>query len=316
MITKSYKRPDISFIMPAYNSEKYISDPISELQKETKINWELIIIDDFSKDKTLEIVKNFKKKDKRIKVYKNLKKGKIHGLNHGFKMSKGKIIKFIDSDDILSKEYFKFFDELKKHQAHCHNAFITNNRLKIISNYNVNPQIISTSYKNVLIRLLSCAKAFWSCDRQIAKKIFPMPDKLPFEDVWINLIIKKYSKSIFHIQKPIYKYRQHDNQTFGGVLDFNEKKIIFRAKRMLKLIKILKKEPKIIYGFDRSILENITSFYKMMSLKSLTYFTILTSKQNLNHKLKLILYKKKPTLAKYCLYIKWKIDGIKKNFLK
>ena len=46
MITKSYNRPDVSFIMPAYNSEKYISDPIRELQKENKINWELIIIDD------------------------------------------------------------------------------------------------------------------------------------------------------------------------------------------------------------------------------------------------------------------------------
>lgn len=313
MTIKSYnKLPDVSFIMPAYNSEKYISEPIRELQKESKIKWELIIIDDFSEDKTLEIVKNFRKKDKRVKVYKNLKKGKVNGLNYGFKKSKGKIIKFVDSDDILSREYFKSFDKLKKYQAHCHNAFITDNELKIISRYNVNPLIISKSYKNVLAGLISCPKAFWSCERKIADKIFPLPISLPFEDVWINLIIKKNSKSILHIQKAIYKYRQHDNQTFGGLLNFNEKKVIFRAERMLKLIKILKRDTRIIHGFDKNILKKIGSFYQMMSSKRLSYYDILKSKQNLSEKLKLVFYKKLPTLAKYALYIKWKLDEINK----
>ena len=316
MITKSYNRPDVSFIMPAYNSEKYISDPIRELQKENKINWELIIIDDFSEDRTLEVVKSFKKKDKRIKIFRNIKKGKVAGLNYGFNKSNGKIIKFVDSDDILSVEYFKFFNKLKKYHAHCHNAFITDNELNIISKYIVNPLIIFTNYKYVLTKLITCPKAFWSFDRKIAKKIFPMPNDLPFEDVWINLIIKKHSKSIYHIKKSIYKYRQHKNQTFGGQLNFSEKKVIFRARRMLKLIKVLKKEPRIIYGFEKNIFKNITSFFQLMSSKRLSYFDILISKQNFSEKLKLIIYKKIPTFAKYALYIKWKIDEISKSLFK
>jgi len=313
MMTISKNKPVVSFIMPAYNAEKFISDPIKELQKKNKINWELIIIDDFSRDKTFKVVKNFRKKDKRIRVYKNLRKGKVLALNYGFSKSKGEIIKLIDSDDVLSQEYFNFLNKLKKYEAHCHNFFITDSKLDILFKYNVNPSLIFDSYKYNLVRLISFPKAVWSFNRQIANKIFPMPDDLPFEDVWISLIIKKNSKNILKINKPIYKYRQHDNQTFGGILSFSKKKIIFRARRMLKLIKVLKKEARIVHGFDKNILENIKNFFQMMSSKNLSYYTILTSDQYLNQKIKLMLYKKIPKLTNYALKIKWILDEFRKS---
>ena len=309
-------KPQISFIMPAYNSRKYIFDPIKELQKENKIKWELIIIDDFSNDNTYDFVKTFANSDKRVKIFRNLKKGKVRAINYGYQKSAGDIIKFIDSDDVLCNEYFRYYSYLKKNDSHFHDMIITDDKLKKITNYRINPIFIFKDYKHIASKLITFPKAVWSFNREIAKKIFPMPEDLPFEDVWINLIIKKNSKRMYHINKSIYKYRQHGDQTFGGILNYDKKKILFRAKRMLKLIKVLKKEPRITFGVEKKLFYNINAFFQMMNLKKLSYFKILFSNQSFEQKLKLILYKKATNLVKYFLYVKWKFDEIKKSWIK
>ena len=310
---KIRKKIQISFIMPARNSEKYISDSILELQKENDVTWELIIIDDHSTDKTFQIAKKFGKKDKRIKVVKNRKKGKVNGTNYGFSLSEGKIIKCIDSDDLLNRNYFKYFKYFKNYSAHCHNAFITDYKLKKIAKYSINPRLLYKDFDVVFSELLSFPKWAWSFDRRIAEKIFPMPENLPFEDIWINLIIKKHCKEIFYIKNPIYMYRQHDTQTFGGILNFDKEKVIFRANRMLKLINIIKLEPRIQGNLEKDIFRNIENYWKLMSLEELSYFNILKTKQKFIEKLKIILMKKIPFLPRYALYFKWRFDGLFKN---
>ena len=310
---KASQKIQISFIMPAYNSEQYIGDSIKELQKENEINWEIIIIDDFSKDKTYEIAKSFQEKDNRIKVFKNLKKGKVTGTNYGYSLSSGEIIKCIDSDDVLHKDYFKYFNQLLSYDAHCHNAFITNDNLNVIAKYSINPRLLSNNYNIVASELLSFPKWAWSFNRKIASNIFPMPENLPFEDIWINLIIKKHCKEIFYIKSPIYMYRQHDTQTFGGILNFDKQKVIFRANRMLKLINIIKLEPRIQDNLEKDIFRNIENYWKLMSLEELSYFNILKTKQKFIEKLKIILMKKIPFLPRYALYFKWRFDGLFKN---
>lgn len=303
----------ISFIMTAKNSEKYISDSILELQKENDILWELIIVDDHSSDKTLYIAKKFEKKDKRIKVFKNKKKGKVNATNYGYNFCKGETIKCIDSDDILEQEYFRYYKKFKNYKAHCHNAFITDNKLKKIIKYSVNPRLLYKEYDIVLSELLSFPKWAWSFNRQIAEKIFPMPEDLPFEDIWINLIIKKHCKEIFYIKKPIYMYRQHNTQTFGGILNFDKEKVIFRAKRMLKLIKIIKQQPRIYGSSKTDYFKNMESYWKLMSVEDLSYANIFKAQQKFIEKLKIFLIKRNPVMSKYAIYLKWKFDGLFKN---
>lgn len=63
--------PLVSVLMTSYNREKHISESIKSLLNSTYQNWELIVLDDFSKDKTYEIAKEYEKTDSRIKVFKN-----------------------------------------------------------------------------------------------------------------------------------------------------------------------------------------------------------------------------------------------------
>lgn len=90
----------VSIIMPSYNTEKYISESIASVQKQTYADWELIIVDDCSTDNTDEIVKPFLS-DKRIKYIKNeTNSGAAVSRNRALREAKGKWIAFLDSDDL------------------------------------------------------------------------------------------------------------------------------------------------------------------------------------------------------------------------
>ena len=59
----------VSIITPSYNSEKFISETIKSVLNQTYKNWEMLIIDDASKDKSIQIINTFCKQDSRIKLF-------------------------------------------------------------------------------------------------------------------------------------------------------------------------------------------------------------------------------------------------------
>lgn len=91
--------------MPAYNSEKFIGKAIKSILNQTYKNYEFIIIDDCSTDKTLDVIKKYSAKDKRIKFEKNKKNLGIAGnRNRLIELSRGKYIAWQDADDLSIKE--------------------------------------------------------------------------------------------------------------------------------------------------------------------------------------------------------------------
>lgn len=98
---------DLSIIVPAYNVEKYIEECIESVLKQEFKNYELIIVEDFSKDGTKEKIKKYEK-EKNIKIIYNLEnKGQAFSRNLGLKISKGRYVLFLDADDYLNKINFK-----------------------------------------------------------------------------------------------------------------------------------------------------------------------------------------------------------------
>jgi len=301
----------ISFIMMAKNVEKYIGEAIIELQKENNVPWELIVIDDHSDDSTYDVALKFVEQDSRVIVVKNKYKGKIMGTNYGYSISKGHIIKCIDSDDVLLRSFFDEYDEMLKHDAHCHDMDIVDHELKHLAYFRLNTVFLDKNYEFILSNLLSFPKASWSFSRRIADIIFPMPENLPFEDVWMAMNIKKNAESIYRINKPLYLYRQHTSNTFGGILNYDKDKVIFRANRLIKLIDIFKKEERIIGMYDPNILDNAYEYNSVISRGSLTLRDIFLSNLGFGAKLKLLLLRKCSFLAKKIAVLKWKLDGLR-----
>ncbi|ALJ05569.1 glycosyl transferase [Pseudalgibacter alginicilyticus] len=91
-----------------YNSERFISATIMSVVNQTHQNWELLLIDDFSKDKTIQIVKEFITKYPNIKLLENpANQGAAVSRNRGIKAAKGQYIAFLDADDLWKPEKLK-----------------------------------------------------------------------------------------------------------------------------------------------------------------------------------------------------------------
>jgi len=107
---KSIVKPIITTIIPVYNCEKTINAAISSIQNQNFTDFEIILINDFSKDNTSEIIEDLKDKDSRIRLVKNKKNmGSLYSRSIGTLISKGEYIFPLDNDDMFfSEDIFDF----------------------------------------------------------------------------------------------------------------------------------------------------------------------------------------------------------------
>ena len=97
--------PKIIVVIPCYNSEKYIKHTIRSVQNQNMKNFEIIVINDNSKDNSLNIIESLQKEDKRIKILNNNKNmGTLYSRSIGALNSKGEYIFPLDNDDMFSSE--------------------------------------------------------------------------------------------------------------------------------------------------------------------------------------------------------------------
>ena len=102
----------VSIITPTYNAEKFIRATIESVQNQTYQNWEMILVDDASTDKTVKIISDFAEKDSRIKLFK-LEQNSGNGFARNIALEKavGKYIAYLDADDLW------FLNKLEKQIA-------------------------------------------------------------------------------------------------------------------------------------------------------------------------------------------------------
>lgn len=105
-------QPLVSVLMTSYNREKYIAEAIESVLASTYKNFELIIVDDCSTDRTVEIAKEYEAKDKRIVVYVNEKNlGQFPNRNKAAGYAKGELQMWVDSDDTIKPDAVEYIVE-------------------------------------------------------------------------------------------------------------------------------------------------------------------------------------------------------------
>ena len=105
---KAGNEPLVSVVVPAYNAEKTIQNTVDDILSQTYHYYELIIIDDGSRDGTSEICDSFAARDSRIRVIHQTNKGLSCARNTGTREAAGQYITYIDSDDRIDKRYLEY----------------------------------------------------------------------------------------------------------------------------------------------------------------------------------------------------------------
>lgn len=129
---RSEANPILSVILPVYNAEKYVAQAIESILNQTYINFELIIADDGSKDRSKEIVDSYADKDSRVIISHNdTNQGKVKTVNRLFEKCRGKYVTVHDADDW--SELSRFEAQLNKLESHpkvgfCGTNFIISGR--------------------------------------------------------------------------------------------------------------------------------------------------------------------------------------------
>jgi glycosyltransferase involved in cell wall biosynthesis len=279
----------ISFLIPAKNSSIYIKDCLFPfINNYDKYNFEVIIIDDFSTDNTFEFTKKIIDKHERINIFKNLEPGKNNALNFAFSLANGKVIKCVDSDDVISDDLFIYLENNVENIL-VHDSYLVDNDLKIISYNRLSNKYLNSNINAVIKNCISPARWVWSFPYEIGDKIFPIPVELPFEDFWFSIVLSSQTNiKKIHIPKSLYLYRQHHNQEYGGVLNFTNKALEMRANRLLIYYNFLLNNPLFSNIYVNDIRNNIVLF-NYISKNQLSIFTFLSLKINIKNKIKYLI---------------------------
>lgn len=109
--------PLISIIVPVYNAENLIKKTIDSVVEQTYINWELILINDGSKDNTESIIKTYIENNNKIKYLYQDNLGPSAARNKGLEYVKGEYLTFVDADDFIDKKYLeKLYQPIKNNK--------------------------------------------------------------------------------------------------------------------------------------------------------------------------------------------------------
>ena len=216
----------VSFCSVVKNEENHLNNLIDSLLKICKYapNAEFIFVDDYSRDNTFNILENYAKNDKRFIVIKNSSPGKVVGTNKALENCSKEYIKFIDGDDLLLGDYLSIPDSF---QCLYHDYTILSDfdekYVKTGDWLAVKPYLIRKHFRSI-------PKAMFIFNRKHIEKFFPIPENLPFEDLWINLAASE-AREIIYFKNSLYVYRQHANQFYGSLSNFNSDKKIRMARR-------------------------------------------------------------------------------------
>lgn len=277
----------ISIIVPIFNVERYLKDCVQSIQDQTYKNIEIILINDGSTDGSKEICKKIVLEDPSIKLINQANHGLGYARNAGMKISIGKYIMFVDSDDYLPRDAVEsMYNEIKNKDA----DIITANYIKTNDAGKPweSPIFDPVKFPNMKISIKDYDKSFYVMNSSVCNKIFKkdfllknnikFEKKLPAEDAIFSMQCLNLSNEIYFINNIIYYYRQRELA--------NEEKPSITSNCSLEYFKGISKAYKKIYDIFK---ENKTlAFYRYFYAKSSTYIlsklidtTLLTDEERL-----------------------------------
>ncbi|MEJ1239079.1 glycosyltransferase family 2 protein [Chryseolinea sp. T2] len=206
----------ISVCMATYNGEQYIKDQIDSILPQLGASDELIVSDDSSTDRTLEIVESYG--DTRIRILKGRKfASPILNFENALKHAKGDYIFLSDQDDVWGPgRVSQILDKFIDHDLIVCDCKIVDQNLNVLQpSYFSIVNAKSGFFRNLLKTspFIGCCMAF---NRKVLSLALPFPSGIPMHDFWIAMLAEARFKVLL-FDKPLVLYRRHGaNASFTG----------------------------------------------------------------------------------------------------
>lgn len=206
---------DFSIVMPTYNQDLFIEKSIKSVVNQTHSNWELLIVDNYSEDKTEKIVSSFD--DERIRYFKFKNKGVIAASrNYAIKQAKGDFVAFLDSDDLWMPNKLHLIKAYIDKNQNCTLVYHKSNKLR--GQLIISPQRKKYFSGKIYNRLLFdnfIGTLSVVVRKSVLNSIGIFDEKAELKgaedwDLWIR-IAKKHN--IDFLDEVLALYREHDSAT-------------------------------------------------------------------------------------------------------
>lgn len=208
-------QPLISVIVPIYKVEKYLKKCVDSIINQTYKNLEIILVDDGSPDNCPKICDEYAKQDGRIKVIHLKNGGAGRARNIGYMNSSGDFISYIDSDDVISADFFEYLFDLFEEDVdvtECEYVSFDNETLNFSSSEKIkNKEYSMIDAMREHINESVFRQVIWNklYRRKVVDNInFPQGRKID-DEYWTYRVIANSNKLI-HSNKVMYGYRQQN----------------------------------------------------------------------------------------------------------
>lgn len=218
----------IQLLLATYNGAKYLNQFLKSLEGQTYADWELLIRDDGSSDRTLEIITAFQRKcPEKVRIIDSREKhlGVIGSFSELMSASTADWVLFCDQDDVWLPtkivEMLAVIQRRKLSQSDLHlihsDLVVVDDNLNVLGESFFKYQKIDPTQKEVLNLLIQnnvtgCATMV---SRGLIEKSLPIPQESCMHDWWIALVSAAFG-DIHLIEKPLILYRQHGNNDTGA----------------------------------------------------------------------------------------------------
>lgn len=195
----------ISIVLPVYNGERFLAEAIESVLKQTYKNFELIIVDDCSTDRTGEIAKHYMNRDSRIKLIRNETNQKLpKSLNIGFEMAKGKYYTWTSDDNKYKANALEtMYQQMEEHPEYG----LLYANMEYINEYDEVIGSLCSCEQDIY--LYNCVGACFLYRAECQKKLGGYDEnRFLVEDYEYWLRISQYYE-IGHIDMVLYQYRYH-----------------------------------------------------------------------------------------------------------
>lgn len=226
----------VSIITPLYNAEKYIEATINSVQNQTYKNWEMIIVDDCSKDNSYGLVKKIAKNESRIKLVKNKENcGVTKTRNKGIKIAEGKYIAFLDADDLWHpKKLEKQISFMKKNKVLIsYTGYEKINEDGTIRG-KIKVPIKVTYHESLKGNIMGCLTVIYDQEK-LSKKYFKELKMSEDHVLWLEILKDTDS---YGIGDSLAKYRVLENSRSSSKIDAI--KFQWKINRKIEKLSILK----------------------------------------------------------------------------